>query len=779
MNECRAMGRTSKFSFPIPGRRSAAGHSGKGSGPGDVPPLTASQSKASRILGTGASLNIDAPLRDDASWRYPSSKSSAMSISISESTAETASTRSVQDNESFPGSYAPQEQQDAFERPRLRGKASSTLLGSRHGEDVGTDTSSVRRKMRHEDSSSTLKSYYDRNKSPLAISQQTSNSSARDLALRKGLPPVIPPPGLPELEKAVLTYGGDEESDDYPRDKSSKKKPTRLDLSSLFPMPGKKHDKTPNTANSSILTPDTGISQIMGRTRSNSGRRKLQKAPSKESLQSTKQSIRSNISHSSRHPDHNAPQYNSHHDNYDYSHGRPSPHMTQIPESRVLDGSDIPPQRQSGKHLTPQPVNGSRIADPQQLSPHGPFSWKNVRQSMASPHWEQSSAASISSRNTKTSRHTSASAFSNSDLQQNSVLSLSSESEGENSDTEPSSFDARSYTSTTASVNAQKISLMNPGGRYPPGQQNPRAPSSLGRSHPPKQQAPQSNPYLTIPESSSNRPSHNWQSQLQADQGRSHKEKRYSKASTTTTNTTATSSSMRSTQHTSPPTSPTSMEVPIMAPRSSRMMAVTKQEEALLEALRQKRALMREQIIEEHKIEQRSPPRAPSRTASRATSRTASRYSQASSVSTIRGNPSTGKERILLYLDQPLDDEYEIDTAEPSPDLSDFLSFESDEESRREVMGKRVSKDHVRPNSVVTARRRSDKYNSGAPAHAARHGSVRSRSSSQVEEEHGQRRSGRNRSSSGVRFADNGGRYAQNQDYALGDLHERDEFWGI
>ena len=42
-------------------------------------------------------------------------------------------------------------------------------------------------------SSSTLRSYYDPARSPLSISQQTSASSARDMALRKGHPPISSP----------------------------------------------------------------------------------------------------------------------------------------------------------------------------------------------------------------------------------------------------------------------------------------------------------------------------------------------------------------------------------------------------------------------------------------------------------------------------------------------------------------------------------------------------------------------------------------------------------
>lgn len=54
-----------------------------------------------------------------------------------------------------------------------------------------TDNSSPR--PRFYGSSSTLRSYYDPARSPLSISQQTSASSARDMALRKGLPSISSP----------------------------------------------------------------------------------------------------------------------------------------------------------------------------------------------------------------------------------------------------------------------------------------------------------------------------------------------------------------------------------------------------------------------------------------------------------------------------------------------------------------------------------------------------------------------------------------------------------
>ena len=71
-------------------------------------------------------------------------------------------------------------------------KASSQLLRSRRGDGVGvSELRSRNDSLPERGSSSTLHSFYDPKKTPLAISQQTSNSSARDFALRRGLPKVV------------------------------------------------------------------------------------------------------------------------------------------------------------------------------------------------------------------------------------------------------------------------------------------------------------------------------------------------------------------------------------------------------------------------------------------------------------------------------------------------------------------------------------------------------------------------------------------------------------
>jgi len=107
-------------------------------------------------------------------------------------------------------------------------------------------------------------------------------------------------------------------------------------------------------------------------------------------------------------------------------------------------------------------------------------------------------------------------------------------------------------------------------------------------------------------------------------------------------------------------------------------MAVTREEEALLEALRQKRARMKEKIILEHEsTKSQSPPQ------------TARGISRQASVSTFHTAPSiapstaTGKQTILLYLDTPMlgmPSHRPIEHAEPSPVMSDFMNFESDVE---------------------------------------------------------------------------------------------------
>lgn len=98
-------------------------------------------------------------------------------LSFSDATTELGS--------SYPSTETPDPTAD------LQLKASSVLLHEefRLGADAASSTPSRRLKMYG--SSSTLNSHYDAQKAPLAVSQQTSDSSRRDFALRKGAPVVV------------------------------------------------------------------------------------------------------------------------------------------------------------------------------------------------------------------------------------------------------------------------------------------------------------------------------------------------------------------------------------------------------------------------------------------------------------------------------------------------------------------------------------------------------------------------------------------------------------
>jgi hypothetical protein len=103
-------------------------------------------------------------------------------------------------------------------------------------------------------------------------------------------------------------------------------------------------------------------------------------------------------------------------------------------------------------------------------------------------------------------------------------------------------------------------------------------------------------------------------------------------------------------------------------------MAVTKQEEALLAALRQKRAMMRERNTEEQEIGYRSPPRT-------AEDIKSSFYSDDSPPpQNKRDSSAHSKQTVLMFLESSIADA-RLYTAEPSPDLSDFLGFESEDDT--------------------------------------------------------------------------------------------------
>ncbi|KAF7943615.1 uncharacterized protein EAE97_005686 [Botrytis byssoidea] len=691
------MGRISKFSFPIPGRKRSSSREQAYQVP--PPPSKISSgnlSKAEEILGTGTI--------DSGDWRRPGSRSSRISISISESTHST-----VQDGNDY-------DQWDGesgvFPRQtNLRGQASSNALGQRFGEDMATETSSTTHRLRNENSTSTLKSYYDRQKLPAAISQQTSASSARDMALRKGLTPVVSRSPLLEVDSVdPWDQAGQSPSsmNDNHLGSPERKKSVRAGISSLF----HRSERRPSVASQNSYDSSKQNTSL---------RNRLVKAASKESLQSQRQNILSTKSRDQREQKQNYANPDDSHDYYEQS--TRNAHMKAIPESNVPETFNLFPStsensnsRQPGSLNSEKREGHRRLEDLHSSSGEKEaFSWKNVRsnkngnfrnsmisQSTGHSSLGISSTGSISSHNTKTSRQTGGSVFSSADLQQSSVLSLSSDSEEDLSDTEPSK--SRDNISIGKAPSHAESEIIPPAlqSRLSTTKNLSRRPSAMKTSPSTRKTSQQSNAFLTIPEPNGGLskwpmpPSITRQDSINSQES-------------------GPTSSLKPKKYIPPPPPQQQQPTPPLSPKeidaetdsthtasSGRMMQVTQQEEALLEALRQKRARMREKILEEHRAEggvSRSPPRSTGNRAS-------SRFSKASTASTIR----PGTEKVPLILDAPIMKGKEMgfggrygigsEYGQPSPDLSDFLSMGSEEfeDDETPTNSRGVSRNEVRGN---------------------------------------------------------------------------------
>ena len=200
------MARSFKISFPLPRRPSASPHTTPGSQYSnqsniDDSPLSHPGAKAEKVLG--ASEVDDPELKKKKQSKkgknqlrkYPS----FMSVTLSEVDAESVKTP---DEFPFPGMRTPSE----FVPPPTQSQGrqgSSPLLGEHYiygSTNGGTLRNASSPPARRAESSSALRSHYDPKKSPLSISQQTSASSARDMALRKGFPQISSPLSLSVVE---------------------------------------------------------------------------------------------------------------------------------------------------------------------------------------------------------------------------------------------------------------------------------------------------------------------------------------------------------------------------------------------------------------------------------------------------------------------------------------------------------------------------------------------------------------------------------------------------
>jgi hypothetical protein len=702
------MGRTSKFTFPYPGRKSKTkeARQTKDADQSDRTTLPGlNTSKAQRVLGTGGDLNIDSPYRDDVSYRSIRPMSRGMSIAVSESTHD--------GEESYRSRSAHNDDWDAESGvlpSRLLGKASSTLLGRRFHEDAAADDSSMQRRLRGENSSSTLRSYYDRQKSPLSVSQQTSASSIRDQALRKGFPPVAPIPRSPLLNVEFLgndqAMNARQQGAPVAAEPSSKKKPARLDLSRMFSRSNK--GQNVQSPEDQILSPAS--SKI--RVSEADGRKKLAKADSRGKVPQARTQGFAAVDKDAIRPAKTSQQTSK-----DFN---PEP----VHHSTVGNVRNVAPA--STQHRPENRANNTPVRVQEQmrspLATDEQFSWNGVRAGLSSPPiapWDKRSITSNSSRNTKGSRHTSTSVFSSSDLRNNSVLSLSSE---EDSDEEKSTSPTRTrqpqVTSPTRHGDRSSEKALRPihensaelDSQFPVRASKKSSPPSKLKLSTTKTSRNQDDNFLTIPLPSpaGSRISGPW-----------NPKKRDSKADYQSSSSSGGPEPDYMSSRSSRRGSVASVASSTM---SSQYMHVTRQEQALLEAMRKKRMRMKEEIKKSIIAEEetkRSPP--PSRSSkherirdsksSTATSKTVTsirdhgkhrvRDDSKNSQRTITERDigvGHGKHRkrdlskdsqsvekseevghILMYLDRPVRGSG-IETAEPSPDLSDFLSFGSDDD---------------------------------------------------------------------------------------------------
>ncbi|KAK3291189.1 uncharacterized protein B0H64DRAFT_44160 [Chaetomium fimeti] len=422
------MGHSSKFIFPLPGRRSKTAPPAPATGP-----LT---TKAQKILGT-AELSLDS--RPTQGWGTQSN--SGISIAVTETTNGEVGDAAARDE--WAGSRGLRdrrwEQESEIIPAGLGGQPS--MLGGSMVPDGATDASSLRRRQ----SSSTITSYYDKSQLPLSISQQTSNS-----AMAKGLPP-----------KALALLDMDGDFTESTQARKARKKPSRLDLSALL-----RGHRTPKH-----LHPDSNKTQHIGREMPVTSPPAIstptaptpppvqQRVDRSLRKQSTVESLRENRAQQT--PAYELPghpgigkeqQAKSSMDLYNlYDHYEQRTFADAMDQE--LDGCTyhleppldqqapsypIPPTVQSGKaFLSPFPSTGLR---PAQAAKPSPLTAAELRLvgigTPSSP--VPADCASVSSRHTRTSKASKRTDHSlqEIDLLQNSVLALSSDSED---DYEPSS----------------------------------------------------------------------------------------------------------------------------------------------------------------------------------------------------------------------------------------------------------------------------------------------------------------------------------------------------
>lgn len=218
-----AMARTFKFPFPLSSRRQNLDScSTSPYDPTDLP-FVSRGSKADRVLGASDPA-LKAAARKSSGGKEKKGHRQADYMSVTVLETEALWPQSPNSTTGIP--LHPLRSSPLPQRPYMETAADW---------DAGSLTGTARIPLRSQ-SSSTLQSYYDSSKSPLSISQQTSASSARDMALRKGYPSIIssPTPNRSGINGTPATPTGNDQARTRSRPKQLN---LQLGISSLLHKP--------------------------------------------------------------------------------------------------------------------------------------------------------------------------------------------------------------------------------------------------------------------------------------------------------------------------------------------------------------------------------------------------------------------------------------------------------------------------------------------------------------------------------------------------------------
>ncbi|KAK3987114.1 hypothetical protein QBC44DRAFT_128855 [Cladorrhinum sp. PSN332] len=414
------MGPSSKFHFPLPGRNKNKHQPSTSPTPPQISePLT----KAQRVLGTTAiSIDLAGTSGDSTQWESP----------VSYQQSGESRSGSAHRDDARHGSTGRRDGRWEDESEVIP-RGMDMRRGGNH--DVATDASSIRRRR----STSTITSYYEKDKLPLSISQQTSNS-----AMAKG---------LPSKAHALLDIDGNFNTE--PRG-LKKKKPSRLDLSSLLPRHRSKQHLRPEPESDMItkspslisLSPAPTPPPIQQRI-DKSIRKKMTKESLREMVGRKQELPRTNSAGRGESVKHLPVKASLElHNLYDHYEQRTFDEAMDHELRGSLDSLDpphnnnqtapaypTPPASNTGHaYLSPFPQSASRAPAQITKKPKPPLTVTPVQVQLASAQSPVSAdCASVSSRHTRTSKASKRTdhSLNDIDLLQNSVLALSSDSEEE------------------------------------------------------------------------------------------------------------------------------------------------------------------------------------------------------------------------------------------------------------------------------------------------------------------------------------------------------------